>query len=161
MLWKCCTQYASKFGKLSSDHTWSRKWQHTPVFVPGKSHGQWQLAGLQSMVSQRVGHDWAFTHPVGIFHFLSRVCGRIYLCFVLGSAAVSYLDLRSEITHTHTRTHTHNVLRHRVTLIWSQLQVVILCSRTQPWVISSLVPWNLCPSLETLVRTLHIFSPII
>ena len=24
---------------------WSRKWQPTPVFLPGKSHGQWSLAG--------------------------------------------------------------------------------------------------------------------
>ena len=24
MLWKCCTQYASKFGKLSSGHDWKR-----------------------------------------------------------------------------------------------------------------------------------------
>ena len=26
-----------------------RKWQHTPVFLPGKSHGQRSLVGLQSM----------------------------------------------------------------------------------------------------------------
>ena len=24
---------------------WKRKWQPTPVFLPGKSHGQWSLAG--------------------------------------------------------------------------------------------------------------------
>ena len=24
---------------------WRRKWQPTPVFLPGKSHGQWSLAG--------------------------------------------------------------------------------------------------------------------
>ena len=34
-----------------------RKWQLTPVFLPGKSHGQRSL-GLQSMESQRVGHNW-------------------------------------------------------------------------------------------------------
>ena len=31
---------------------WRRKWQPTPVFLPGESHGQKSLAG-----SQRVGHD--------------------------------------------------------------------------------------------------------
>ena len=36
---------------------WRRKWQPTPVFLPGKSHGQRRLAGLQSMESQRAGHD--------------------------------------------------------------------------------------------------------
>ena len=30
MLWKCCTQYASKFGKLSS---WSQDWKRS-VFIP-------------------------------------------------------------------------------------------------------------------------------
>ena len=33
---------------------WRRKWQPTPVFVPGKSHGQRSLAGYRS---QRVRHD--------------------------------------------------------------------------------------------------------
>ena len=29
---------------------WSRKWQPTPVFLLGESHGQWSLVGyLQSM----------------------------------------------------------------------------------------------------------------
>ena len=25
--------------------TWRKKWQHTPVFLPGESHGQRSLAG--------------------------------------------------------------------------------------------------------------------
>jgi len=33
------------------------KWQPTPVFLPGKSHGRRNLVRLQSMGSQRVGHD--------------------------------------------------------------------------------------------------------
>ena len=39
---------------------WRRKWQPTLVFLPGKSHGWKSLAGyIQSMRSQRVGHNWA------------------------------------------------------------------------------------------------------
>ena len=38
------------------------KWQPTPVFVPGKFHGQRSLAGwLQSTGSKRLGHKWAHT----------------------------------------------------------------------------------------------------
>ena len=37
---------------------WRRTWLLTPVFLPGGSHGQRSLVGLQSMGSQRVGHDW-------------------------------------------------------------------------------------------------------
>ena len=37
---------------------WSRKWQPTPVFLPGEFHGQRSLVGyIQSMGLQRVGHD--------------------------------------------------------------------------------------------------------
>ena len=36
---------------------WRRKWQPTPVFLPGKSHRQRSLVGC-SPGSQRVGHDW-------------------------------------------------------------------------------------------------------
>ena len=37
---------------------WRRKWQPTPVFLPGESQGQRSLVGwLPSMGSHRVGHD--------------------------------------------------------------------------------------------------------
>ena len=38
---------------------WNRKWQPTPVFSPGKSHGQRSLVGLQSTRLKRVRHGWA------------------------------------------------------------------------------------------------------
>ena len=37
---------------------WSRKWQPTSVFMPGKFHGQRSLVGY-SPWGCRVGHDWA------------------------------------------------------------------------------------------------------
>ena len=42
---------------------WSRKWQPTPLFLPGKSHGQRSLADY-SPGRCRVRHDWAteYTH---------------------------------------------------------------------------------------------------
>ena len=41
---------------------WRRKWQPTPVFLLGKSHGQRSLVGYSPLESQRVGHDWTCTH---------------------------------------------------------------------------------------------------
>ena len=38
---------------------WRRKWQPTPVFLPGKSHEQRSLVGYQSIGLQKVGRDWA------------------------------------------------------------------------------------------------------
>ena len=37
--------------------TWRMKWQPTPVFLPGESHGRRSLVGY-SPRGQRVGHDW-------------------------------------------------------------------------------------------------------
>jgi len=35
---------------------WRRKWQPTPVFLPGQFHGQ--RSQLQPTGSQKVRHDW-------------------------------------------------------------------------------------------------------
>ena len=57
------------FNPWSRKIPWRRKWQPTPLFLPGKSHGQRSLGGLQSMGSQWVRHNlpteqqtttWAF-----------------------------------------------------------------------------------------------------
>ena len=37
---------------------WRRKWQPTPVFLPGESQGRGSLVGCR-LWSHRVGHDWS------------------------------------------------------------------------------------------------------
>ena len=39
-----------------------RAWQPTPVFLPGKFHGQRSLEGYSPRGLKRVGHDWATKH---------------------------------------------------------------------------------------------------
>ena len=55
---------------LGQEDAWRREWLPTPVFLPGKLHGQRSLAGYSSWESQRLRHDWAtntftfhFFHP--------------------------------------------------------------------------------------------------
>ena len=36
------------FGPWVGKISWSRKWQPSPVFLPGKFHGQWSLVGYSS-----------------------------------------------------------------------------------------------------------------
>ena len=50
---------------------WRRKWQPTPVFLPGKSQGQGSLL-LPSMGSHRVGHNCSdlAAAAVNVFQFL-------------------------------------------------------------------------------------------
>ena len=37
---------------------WRRKWQPTPEFLPGESHGQRSLGGHSPWSLKRAGHDW-------------------------------------------------------------------------------------------------------
>ena len=45
---------------------WRRKWQPTPVLLPGESHGWRSLADYIVHRVTRVGHDWACTHGTGL-----------------------------------------------------------------------------------------------
>ena len=54
--------WATSLSLLTFVH-WRRKWQPTPVFLPGESQGRVRVrvrpGGLPSMGSHRVGHDWS------------------------------------------------------------------------------------------------------
>ena len=55
--------------------SWRRKWQPTPVFLPGKSHGQRSLAGSNPWGRKKVQHDLATKQQQSywiIFHCLSN-----------------------------------------------------------------------------------------
>ena len=38
---------------------WRRKWQPTPVFLPGESQARWSLVGCCLWGRHRVGHNWS------------------------------------------------------------------------------------------------------
>ena len=57
--WRICLQWRRPgFDSWVGKTPWRREWQPTPVFFPGKSHGQRSLEGY-SPWGHRVGHDWA------------------------------------------------------------------------------------------------------
>ena len=65
----------------SGTFPWRRKWQLTPVFFLGKSHG-WGTRGLQSMGSQRAGHDLATQHqqhPLPSLLFFKEIHLKIFV----------------------------------------------------------------------------------
>ena len=41
---------------------WSRKWQPTPVFLPGEFHGYRSLTDYSPWGPKRAGHNWVHTH---------------------------------------------------------------------------------------------------
>ena len=40
-----------------NERVWRRKWQPTPIVLPGKSHGQRRLAGYDPWSQKTVRHD--------------------------------------------------------------------------------------------------------
>ena len=55
---------------------WRRKWQPTPVFLPGESQGQ-EPGGLPSMGSHRVGYDWSYLAAAATIFWQRRSFWRI------------------------------------------------------------------------------------
>ena len=49
---------------------WRRKWQPTPVFLPGESQGQGSLVGC-CLWGHRVGHDWCDLAAAAAYYFPS------------------------------------------------------------------------------------------
>ena len=50
---------------------WSRKWQPTPMFLPGESQGWGSLVGCR-LWGRRVGHDWSDLAAAVLYHFPSE-----------------------------------------------------------------------------------------
>ena len=43
---------------------WRRKWQPTPIYLPGKSHGETSLVGCSPGGHKRVAHDLMTKHII-------------------------------------------------------------------------------------------------
>ena len=72
---------------------WRRKWQPTPVFLPEESREQEEPGGLQSMGSQRVGHDSLTKHINTYTWSSSKFLDIVVLCSILLLASTIYLTM--------------------------------------------------------------------
>ena len=54
-----CQCRKHRFHPWVPKNAWRKKWQPTPVFLPGKSHGQRSLVGYSPQGYKRVRHDLA------------------------------------------------------------------------------------------------------
>ena len=67
---------------LHQEDTWRRKWQPTPVLLPGESHGQRSLVGYTAHGITRVSHDLAIKQQgVGIHQKPYKVFFSLLFCF--------------------------------------------------------------------------------
>ena len=60
---------------------WRWAWEPTPVFLPGESPRTEEPGGLQSMGSQRVGHDWPIKYSELFFFFKSLTFTHMFTIF--------------------------------------------------------------------------------
>ena len=56
---------------------WRRKWQPTPVFLPGESHGQRSLAGYSAWGHKQSGRDLA--HTQGCKVGMEIKCSKLFV----------------------------------------------------------------------------------
>ena len=62
-----CSRWSIRgFNPWAGKILWRRERQPTPIFLPGKFHGQKSLAGY-SLWGRKVSHDWAIEHMHSIY----------------------------------------------------------------------------------------------
>ena len=65
--WRICLQCRKpQFDPWVGKIPWRRAWQPTPAYLSGESPGTEEPGRLQSMGSQRAGHDWVTEHSTVI-----------------------------------------------------------------------------------------------
>ena len=67
---------------------WRRKWQPTPVFLPGKSHGQRSQMGCSPWGRKRVGHNLVTKQRKDTIHLLFYTILSFLLSFFLSPTMV-------------------------------------------------------------------------
>ena len=68
----------ARFNTLVGKIPWRRKWQPTPMFLPGKSHGQRSLAGYSPQGHKRVRHNLATEHHHQISPYIYQLTLPLY-----------------------------------------------------------------------------------
>ena len=84
---------------------WRRKWQPTPVFLPGESQGRGSLVGCH-LWGHTVGHDWSNLAAAGVVNFLGiSVKPWSYLKLL---HTLEYLQQNLNSINQKKSTHTHH-----------------------------------------------------
>ena len=78
-------------GSLPGKIPWRRKWQPTPVFLPGKSHGQRSLLGFSPWCCK----ESDTTDPTFVY---SKETSKEEGCFSIASDQVFWLETKSQFS---------------------------------------------------------------
>ena len=94
------------FNPWTGKNPWRRKRQLTPVFLPGKSHGERSLVGYSSVGFLTVGHDWVTkqTNTFVVVYFLSHVHFTVTSWTIARQASLSFTISQSFLKFMSTET---------------------------------------------------------
>ena len=84
-LWRVWHDWVTSLS-LFTFTNWRRKWQPTPVFLPGKSQGRWSLVSC-CLWGRRVGHKWRDLAAAAA----EQINSHIYLRSACMNEAVYYI----------------------------------------------------------------------
>ena len=104
-----CQRRKCAFSPWVGKIIWRRIWQPTPVFLPGKPHGQRSLAGYSLWRHKRVRHDlvtqqqqyiYMYTHIFFIHSSVEGYLGCSHVLAIVNSTAVNiwvYVSFRIRV----------------------------------------------------------------
>ena len=69
-----CQYRSCRFDPWVKKISWRRKWKPTPIFLPGKFHGQRRLVGYSPWSCKRVGLNLATKQPQNYSTIKSSLC---------------------------------------------------------------------------------------
>ena len=141
---------------------WRRKWQPTPVPLPGESQGRRSLHGLPSIGSHRVGHDWSNLAAAVCFRKVNwktniKKTQKNWLDFQVSQLNLSHirpiLDLTEEIfVSNFYNGELSNVLHlpKRIHVMWL-LERIEMLKKKMFWCFT--IHWRFCNSSQLYVLT--------
>ena len=88
-----CQCRRGRFNPWAGKISWRRKWQPTPVFLPGKSNGQRSLVGYSPWGHKRIGHNLVTKQQTYIKGYLEiHSCGGCWGWGNAGSMVTSWIE---------------------------------------------------------------------
>ena len=104
---------------------WRRKWQPTPVFLPGESQGWGSLVGCRLWGHTRVGHDWSDLAAAAAVHFSLLIPKLLMFTLVISCLTTSnllwFMDLPFQVPMQYCS------LQHRTLLLSPVTSTTVCC----------------------------------